>query len=56
MNFYWRCSICGMAIKRDLTERWEMGRKIRYHKGCIDKQESLLKEADKILRERDRKH
>jgi hypothetical protein len=55
-SFWWRCSICGEAIKRDLTERWEFGRKVRYHKACIDKQEFLLREADRMLRERDSKH
>jgi hypothetical protein len=48
-TFYWRCQICKEPIKENLVERWVDGRKERYHKSCLDKQEALLKQADKLL-------
>jgi hypothetical protein len=32
----------------NLVEKWEDGRKVRYHKSCLDKQEEALKQADKL--------
>jgi hypothetical protein len=48
-TFYWKCQICKEAIKENLAERYEDGRKVRYHKSCLDKQEDALKQADKLL-------
>ncbi len=48
-NFYWKCQICKEPIKENLVERWMDGRKARYHKNCLDKQEEALKQADRIL-------
>jgi hypothetical protein len=51
-KFYWRCQICKNPIENNLIERWVDGRKARYHKECIEKQEALEREADRILRRR----
>jgi hypothetical protein len=48
-TFYWKCKVCREPIKENLTERYEDGRRVRYHKSCLDKQEQALKEADKLL-------
>jgi len=60
-NFYWRCQICKEPIKGEipehqLVEKWMDGRKARYHKSCLDKQEEALKEANRILGKLGRKY
>jgi hypothetical protein len=41
--FYWRCLRCKQAIMNleDLAERIVGGKKERYHKVCLEKQECL---------------
>lgn len=51
-TFYWKCQICKEPIKENLVERYEDGRKVRYHKSCLDKQVEALKQADKLLGKR----
>jgi len=53
--FYWRCQICKEPIKERLIEKWIDGRKARYHKVCLDKQEDALREADRLLGESHRR-
>jgi hypothetical protein len=56
MQFYWKCQVCKQAIKENLVEEWIDGRKARYHKKCLEKQNNLLIEADRILGKLLRKH
>lgn len=51
-EFHWKCQICKEPIKENLVEKWIDGRKARYHKSCLDKQEEALKQADKLLGKR----
>jgi len=56
LDFQWKCQICKEPIKDNLVERWVDGRKARYHKPCLDKQEELTREADRIIRKLPRKY
>jgi hypothetical protein len=59
-GFYWKCHICRQSIRKEQpVERWVNGRKFKFHKICLDKQDEqvgLLREASRILNERDTKH
>jgi len=48
-EFHWKCQICKEPIKENLIEKWVDGRKARYHRSCLDKEEEALKEANRIL-------
>ena len=50
--FYWKCAICRGTIREDHTEIYSHKRVyVHYHKRCLEKEQSLEQEANKILLE-----
>lgn len=47
--FYWKCPICKLTIREGIVEKWVAGKLVHCHKKCVEEQENLEEQANRLL-------